>query len=566
MSISPPPLKRRRLSPSPRSSIPTTSSSCGVDISNHIPPALCPPSFRIVSYNVNSITHLLPSLDATKAQTPITSFFAASPKSQKQKNRTGSSGEKKGNHASASQANVYLRQRLKRWQFPDVVCLQEVKLSANDTVIQSCVQRAANPSSVARRQKDRYGKQSLTRKTANGNDDGSGIEQEDDDGDGPEYQAFFNLPTDKINARGLRGSGKVHGVCTLVRKRPQIRLSTPTGMDGGIDGGDGVLPLPQDTPDQEWTVEPVEWDHEGRCLVLTIPVSPSSITLSKSTSRPCPSVPDRRQRGLKVLNLYLPNGTDLPYYPPPSSSWKISSSKMSSSSSSSLSPSSSSPPVTTRHVYKRHFHSLLARTVYEFEQQGWTVVLAGDMNIARSAQDSFPQLRTGAPHVMNRADFERTFFNPSPSSSIHSPRTKSHAVVDDKGGHPQGDEEEAEAKETKPSLRMIDTYRHLHPTTRKYSYRPRKPGVSFGGGGDRVDMILVSGSSSSSITVSGSTRTVECDSNGGGSSSGGGSGSSTGSSNSIIQEADICDCEEERGGSDHVPVWVGLDLSFFLGQ
>ncbi len=73
-------------------------------------------------------------------------------------------------------------------------------------------------------------------------------------------------------------------------------------------------------------------------------------------------------------------------------------------------------------------------------------------------------------------------------------------------------------------LGMIDTFRFKRGEERKYSCRPRnKP---WGAGGDRVDMILV-----------------------------------TQSSRERVKEADILDCKEERGPSDHVPLFVELEVA-----
>ena len=75
-------------------------------------------------------------------------------------------------------------------------------------------------------------------------------------------------------------------------------------------------------------------------------------------------------------------------------------------------------------------------------------------------------------------------------------------------------------------LGMVDTFRFVHgEERRKFSYRPRnKP---WGAGGDRVDMVLVTKG------LVGQER---------------------------VKGADILDSEEERGPSDHVPLFVELGL------
>lgn len=70
---------------------------------------------------------------------------------------------------------------------------------------------------------------------------------------------------------------------------------------------------------------------------------------------------------------------------------------------------------------------------------------------------------------------------------------------------------------------MLDTFRLLHGERRRYSYRPRnKP---WGAGGDRVDMILA-------------TKELK----------------------GAVKEADVLDSEVERGPSDHVPLFLEVQV------
>ena len=568
MSISPPPLKRRRLS-SVTTTTTITSTPNSIS-SNHVYPPPSSSTFRILSYNVNNITHLLPPEEDTKSrQKSITNFFTTRSSIETRK-KTNSGIKRDGparraddviqkqpqHHTLTQRLPAYLRQRLRQWHFPDVVCLQEVKVSHTDVATQNRVKDAANRSPLKT-----INRLSKAPKRAAYDDDGGERNEEEDDDQGPEYGAFFCLSTDRMNARGMRGSGKVHGVCTLVRKGPNVSISQSMGddeIDNDGGGGRGEAALQARSSTRGRTVNSLDWDHEGRCLVLTVPFSapgpfPSTFTSSTPTTQ--------HSKGLKIFNLYMPNGTDLPYYyPPPSSSTTQSpSSSPSSPSSSLLLP----PPPTTRHVYKRNFHAHLANAVKDFETKGWTVVLAGDMNISRSTLDSYPQLRMGKEHVKNREDFERRFLltknNNNPSGLVSTSRIYSIKAEEEeedakaKAKETVVEEEESRSKielqktlmkkekeqnqeEKGQGLGMIDTFRHMHPLLQKYSYRPRKPNVSFGAGGDRVDMILVS-RHALALAFNQEKKRM------------------------LIVEADICDCEEERRESDHVPVWVGLDLS-----
>ncbi len=75
-----------------------------------------------------------------------------------------------------------LRSFLKRHRWPQLLCLQEVKISSKDTATQRRLELAAN--------------------------DGKAPDE-------PTYTVSFSLPRDKYNATGF--GGKVHGVASLIR-------------------------------------------------------------------------------------------------------------------------------------------------------------------------------------------------------------------------------------------------------------------------------------------------------------------------------------------------------------
>ncbi|MCJ1278018.1 hypothetical protein MMC21_005832 [Puttea exsequens] len=163
--------------------------------------------------------------------------------------------------------------------------------------------------------------------------------------------------------------------------------------------------------------------------------------------------------GIVVFNIYAVNGTTNDYRDPETGKF-----------------------IGNRHDRKRQFHTSLENEVQRYEARGWRVVVAGDINISRTRIDSFPQLRMGEEHVQNRADFEAK-------------------IIQGAG--------------------MIDTFRFLQGEQRKYSYRPRNK--TWGDGGDRVDMVLVSQGLKDAV-----------------------------------EKADILDNEEERGPSDHVPLMLQM--------
>ncbi|GIZ46826.1 hypothetical protein CKM354_000993500 [Cercospora kikuchii] len=162
-------------------------------------------------------------------------------------------------------------------------------------------------------------------------------------------------------------------------------------------------------------VRGVEWDLEGRFLVCETQVRPG--------------VPK-----LAIFNCYLVNGTEAPYK-----------------------DSKSGVIAGTRHDRKLRVHELLQAECRKLESNNVAVILAGDMNVARSRLDGHPNLRTHPlQHCTNRADFETRFLQNSGPDSLH----------------------------------MIDSFRYLHPLQAGYTYYPRH--TEFGRSCDRVDLIMLS--------------------------------------------------------------------------
>jgi exonuclease III len=135
-----------------------------------------------------------------------------------------------------------LRGFLHRHNWPSILFLQEVKIASKDTKTQDAVKAAVNSKLP--------------------------FESRSDNG-GPTYEVHFTLPTDPHNARGLRGSGKVYGVCSILRtdlrKKSNVNIRT------------------------------VDWDKEGRISVVEL------ITASAK---------------LAIFNIYAVNGTENPYRDP----------------------------------------------------------------------------------------------------------------------------------------------------------------------------------------------------------------------------------------------------------
>ncbi|PNS18282.1 DNA-(apurinic or apyrimidinic site) lyase 2 [Sphaceloma murrayae] len=165
--------------------------------------------------------------------------------------------------------------------------------------------------------------------------------------------------------------------------------------------------------EQRATTRTVSWDAEGRFRIV-----------ETAGLRGWPR--------LSVWNVYAVNGTGNDYRDPVTG--KV---------------------VGTRHDRKLAVHKAMRDEVARLEGQGFAVVLAGDMNVARGLRDGFPALRTRPEqHMVNRRDFEGRFFG------------------DGEGG-----------------LGMCDTFRE-GSGERRYTYFPR--GVEWGASCDRVDYVICS--------------------------------------------------------------------------
>ncbi|KAF1846152.1 DNase I-like protein [Cucurbitaria berberidis CBS 394.84] len=213
--ISPPPAKRRKFAAQRASRIQTSPLPA--------PEALPPIDsnvLRIFSWNINGIAPFL--------QKPITSFFQTS--------------NKKAQGAKDAIPPASLRGFLQRHGWPAMLFLQEVKVATKDTKTQNDVKAAVKS-------------RSPSEMTSGHN--------------GPTYEAHFTLPNDPYNARGLRGNGKVYGVCSILRS--DLRK------------------------DFDVNIRTVDWDQEGRISVVEV----------TSTSRK-----------MAIYNIYAVNGTENPYRDP----------------------------------------------------------------------------------------------------------------------------------------------------------------------------------------------------------------------------------------------------------
>ena len=149
-----------------------------------------------------------------------------------------------------------------------------------------------------------------------------------------------------------------------------------------------------------------EWDREGRVVMTLLP----------------------KLRWL-VVNVYAVNGTPKPY-------WDHERNRC----------------VGDRHAFKRRFIGKLGDELAALRKEDLQLILIGDWNVSRTKLDTFPRLRTEAPHALARKEFNENFI---------------------------------------PRLDVVDAFRALHPEARRYTWFNRRARAGRLDAA-RVDFALVS--------------------------------------------------------------------------
>jgi exodeoxyribonuclease-3 len=103
-----------------------------------------------------------------------------------------------------------------------------------------------------------------------------------------------------------------------------------------------------------WRAEVPDWDLEGRVVVV-------------------------RRKGLAIVNVYAVNGIAKPWF------------------------DEAGRVAGDRHELKRRFQARVLDLGRDLARFGG-VIMAGDWNVSRTAQDTFPRLRTEPPHARARAE------------------------------------------------------------------------------------------------------------------------------------------------------------------
>ncbi|KAK3317955.1 Endonuclease/exonuclease/phosphatase [Apodospora peruviana] len=174
--------------------------------------------------------------------------------------------------------------------------------------------------------------------------------------------------------------------------------------------------------------------------------------------------------------------------------------------------------IGTRHNRKIDFHSQLRDECISLEWRGFQVVVAGDVNVARGLLDGHPNLRTfPKQHCINRADFNTKFFGVEDNE-----RAEAYIGREVKDGEWRMKDE---TEEKTRCLDAVDVFRAIHGSDRRYTWHSRTR--EWGSCCDRVDLIFVS----KGLWTAGR-----------------------------VMDTGILDTPQERGPSDHVPLWVEVAM------
>ncbi|KAJ4418092.1 hypothetical protein N0V82_005755 [Gnomoniopsis sp. IMI 355080] len=254
--ISPPPLKRRRVKDH---GVIGEDDSVQEQGGNLKPDSTGPTSarcLRVFSWNINGIQPFLPTSNAS-----ITSFFK--PVNPKEGNSFGSSVSTQGTAKQSAFVGNPLREFLRRHGWPQIVFLQELKISPLDKKTPTALLSAIN----------------------------TPVDTEDEIKRDRRYTLDVNLPRDKHNARGF--GGKLYGVGTLLRE-------------------DFASEYVED-------VRHADWDLEGRITIVEL--RPGQTNIDVNPTQPIAQVNHYKPsaattRPLALLNVYAVNGTTAPYRSP----------------------------------------------------------------------------------------------------------------------------------------------------------------------------------------------------------------------------------------------------------
>lgn len=334
-----------------------------------------------------------------------------------------------------------------------------------------------------------------------------GEEGHDDDDDTTSssktrYTLDANLPRDGLNARSFGGRG-LYGVGTLLREDfVQKHVAVVRHAEWDLEGRVTIVELkrPRITTVGVECEETADLTSKG---TRTSTSTSSSASASTSTStRLQPRADTGQPHALALISIYAVNGTHAPYHQCKPAHVRA------------QEEGGSVPvaePAATRHDHKRAVHALLRDEALNLEARGFDVVIAGDLNVARGTLDGHPRLRTWPrAHCENRADFNAKFFGREDNA-------RAEAYLGGGGAAP------GEAC----FFDGVDVFRALRGQARRYTYHPRRDGEDWGASCDRVDLVIAS------------RRLLEREG---------------------VVDTDILDSPQERGTSDHVPLWVKLRL------
>ncbi|KAI0148633.1 Endonuclease/exonuclease/phosphatase [Xylariaceae sp. FL1272] len=444
--ISPPALRRRV--PSQKHEAPSPTAVCATVLQDSLHGHDGAGTLRLFSWNVNGIAPFVKPYLSSRSiqQRDLRSFFGPDPTKRTRKrdqidtsDESDSSGgrirqgQRRGvangkDEDPRREGEPSLRSALRRYGWPQLLFLQEVKIKHGDDQTMNAVRAAVNDASPR-----------VISRSADTSEEGRSINHQENVTDsahrvgdgGPVYDVHFNLPWDRHNATGW--GGKLYGVAAVIRR----------------DFAERYVECVRD----------VDWDREGRIQVIE--TKEVTFPFHDPTQIRKAWIPSQQEQNFKyaLINVYAVNGTSAAYR-----------------------SSETGALVGTRHDRKLALQYELLCEAKRLEAKGFAVVIAGDLNVARDGRDGYPNLRTNPhQHVLNRADFNQKFFSDGVASLGIGARRALYSTEREKG---------LEFEKSLKGLDAIDTFRHIRGAERRYTYHSR--GREWGASCDRVDLVMAS--------------------------------------------------------------------------
>ncbi|KAK8087513.1 hypothetical protein PG994_002487 [Apiospora phragmitis] len=328
-------------------------------------------TLRIFSWNVNGIAPFVQQYLQQQQQQQQSSIeeprFGGAINSRRTPGEQGSAAPKKrgkgegggDEHGDPSKkGEASLRQALKRYEWPHMLLLQNVRIKPRDKATQSAIRDAVNAAQSSGPRPLPLSRDVNPRGFLDATSPAAVMV----DG-GPKYNVFFHLPASDPYDDAKGSDEGVAGVAAIIRRDSHV-LSV-----GGA-----------------W------WDKEGG-RVQVIETKRLSFPLDGDADEAAWSSSNLEPVELAIFNVYSVKGTGTGY----ETSYPLG--------------GDSGPSRTRQHNQKLALHAALLREAHSYGARGHHVLLAGTFHVAPDARDAHPKLRNyPIQHLHNRTDFQDKFF------------------------------------------------------------------------------------------------------------------------------------------------------------